>query len=328
MVRTFCFLSHSLLPQYVMSIGANVSATFWYTDAGPGPNPYENERASLGRESATTCSALPAHLPYSPPPFLVTAYLTWLLAVTALPDGSLPNTLSTSYADNEWTIDPTFLLNVETLMAKLAARGSSLLHASGDGGVSGTQSGACPYNRFVPTWPASSPFVTSVGATDTSYAKASGFSGGGFSDVHTAPAFQAAAIAKYKATAAAAGTLPAARYFNATGRGIPDVAAVGEQFHIISGGRDFEVAGTSCSTPTFAGVIALLNDARVSAGKKPLGLLNALLYAHPEVFTDIAAGSNPGCGTQGFPAVRGWDAATGLGAPIYPALRTLVLSLP
>lgn len=32
-----------------------------------------------------------------------------------------------------------------------------------------------------------------------------------------------------------------------------------------------------------------------------------LLYAHPEVFTDITKGSNPGCGTLGFPAAKGWD---------------------
>ena len=295
---------------------------FWGALASP--------RSARGKGGCPSFAGSKGLTPFSPrvPPPRPPAYLTWLLAVTALPDADLPNTLSTSYADDEYSINPQFLVQVEVLMAKLAARGSSLLHASGDGGVSGTQSAACPGGRYVPTWPASSPWVTSVGATDTSYARASGFSGGGFSDVHAAPPWQAAAIAAYKATAAAAGTLPDARLYNATGRGIPDVSAVGEQFHIVSGSSDFEVAGTSCSTPTFAGVVALLNDARVAAGKAPLGLLNPLVYAHPEVFTDIAAGSNPGCGTPGFPAVIGWDPATGVGAPIYPALRALVMSLP
>jgi tripeptidyl-peptidase-1 len=32
----------SLDVQYAMSIGANVTTTFWYTEAGPGPNPYDN----------------------------------------------------------------------------------------------------------------------------------------------------------------------------------------------------------------------------------------------------------------------------------------------
>jgi hypothetical protein len=192
-------------------------------------------------------------------------------------------------------------------MAKLGARGTSMLHASGDGGVEGTQRGVepCVHGRFHPTWPASSPWVTTVGATDTSYAKAASFSSGGFSDVHPAPAWQAAAIAAYKAAAAAGGTLPPAAVWNATGRAFPDVSAVGEGFRIVVNGQTESVAGTSCSTPTFAGVVALLNDARVAAGKKPLGWLNPLLYKNAGVFTDIAAGNNPGCNSKGVrqPAV-------------------------
>lgn len=237
--------------------------------------------------------------------------------------------MSTSYSDNEDTIDPAYLAATELLIMQLGARGVSMLHASGDGGVAGTQAGVQPCGGarpFLPTWPASSPWVTAVGSTDTTFAKASGFSGGGFSNVHAAPPYQAAAIAAYKKTAGAA--LPPAARYNQTGRGIPDVAAVGEYFSIVVNGRVESVAGTSCSTPAFAGVVALLNDARVAAGKKPLGFLNQIFYAHPEVFTDIEKGSNPGCGTNGFPAVAGYDPVTGLGAPKYAALRALAMSLP
>ena len=52
-----------------------------------------------------------------------------------------------------------------------------------------------------------------------------------------------------------------------------------------------------------------------------------MLYSHPEVFTDIVKGSNPGCGTQGFPATKGWDPVTGLGAPNFPALLALAKSV-
>lgn len=38
-----------------------------------------------------------------------------------------------------------------------------------------------------------------------------------------------------------------------------------------------------------------------------------LQYQHPEAFTDITIGSNPGCGSPGFPAAPGWDPVTGLG---------------
>ena len=31
-------------------------------------------------------------------------------------------------------------------------------------------------------------------------------------------------------------------------------------------------------------------------------------------------GNNPGCGTQGFPALAGWDPVTGLGTPNYVAM--------
>jgi len=36
--------------------------------------------------------------------------------------------------------------------------------------------------------------------------------------------------------------------------------------------------GTSASAPIFAGVVTLLNDARLNAGKSPLGFLNPMLY--------------------------------------------------
>jgi len=34
------------------------------------------------------------------------------------------------------------------------------------------------------------------------------------------------------------------------------------------------LAGTSCAAPVFSGVISLVNDALLSAGKKPVGFLN------------------------------------------------------
>jgi len=43
---------------------------------------------------------------------------------------------------------------------------------------------------------------------------------------------------------------------------------------------------------------------------------------------DITEGNNPGCGSDGFKAVKGWDPLTGLGTPNYPAMEKLFLSLP
>jgi len=223
---------------------------------------------------------------------------------------------------------------VDVLFMKLGVRGASMLHASGDGGVSGSQyKSQClsPGNRFVPTWPASSPFITSVGSTDTSYSSGSGFSGGGFSNVHPTPGWQLASVANYL-NAPPSSELPPRSQFNASGRGIPDVSAVGENFMIVSSGNTMGVDGTSCSTPTFAGIVALINDSRVSAGKKGLGFLNQLFYSQAAasggVFTDIFQGSNPGCGSKGFPALKGWDPITGLGSPRFQELLALAMSLP
>jgi hypothetical protein len=64
---------------------------------------------------------------------------------------------------------------------------------------------------------------------------------------------------------------------------------------------------------TVASIISLLNDYRLSTGRRPLGFLNPWLYCHGRRgITDNTSGSNPGCGTEGFPAIVGWD-------PVRPA---------
>jgi len=85
------------------------------------------------------------------------------------------------------------------------------------------------------------------------------------------------------------------------------------------------VGGTSASSPTFAGVIALLNDFRLSQNKSSLGFLNPLIYSTGTAgFNDITSGSNPGCGTNGFSAGTGWDPVTGLGTPDFGKLQALI----
>ncbi|KAK0471820.1 hypothetical protein IW261DRAFT_1571478 [Armillaria novae-zelandiae] len=51
----------------------------------------------------------------------------------------------------------------------------------------------------------------------------------------------------------------------------------------------------------FAIVISLINDRLIASGKPVLGFFN------PFAFFDITTGSNPGYGTNGFPALAGWD---------------------
>lgn len=82
------------------------------------------------------------------------------------------------------------------------------------------------------------------------------------------------------------------------------MAAQADNFKIFFQGRSGLIGGTSAAAPTFAGFVALLNDARLKAGLPSLGFLNPLIYTigelTPEGFNDITTGHNPGCGTEGF----------------------------
>ena len=92
-----------------------------------------------------------------------------------------------------------------------------------------------------------------------------------------------------------------------------------------------QVGGTSASSPTFAGLVSLLNEARLAAGKPEMGFLNPFLYANPAAFTDIVNGTNAhprgqGMVPYGFAAARGWDPATGLGTPLLDKLLAAALA--
>ncbi|KAG6908322.1 hypothetical protein DXG01_005298 [Tephrocybe rancida] len=213
--------------------------------------------------------------------------------------------------------------------AQLGARGISVIFSSGDGGVGdgnpdpATQT--CFTNdgrnatRFVPIFPAA---VTSVGGTNNVPEIAVFFSGGGFSNYFPRPKYQDEAVRGFL------NNFPKTTYkdlFNRGGRAIPDVAALGRRFRIFYQGKIISIGGTSASAPTFAAVVALLNDDRLSKGKSTLGFLNPLLYSKGlSGFNDITAGNNPGCGTTGFNATKGWDPVTGLGTPNFGKLRNLL----
>ena len=147
--------------------------------------------------------------------------------------------------------------------------------------------------------------MTSVGSTQgINPETAAPFTSGGFSNIFAQPDYQADAVAGYLKTLGDTN----AGLFNPKGRAFPDVATQGVQFAIEVAGQLQGVDGTSASSPTFASVVALLNDALLNAGKSPLGFLNPMLYSQgAAALNDITIGSNPGCGAQGFPALEGWD---------------------
>ncbi len=81
-------------------------------------------------------------------------------------------------------------------------------------------------------------------------------------------------------------------------------------------------------TPIFASIINRINEERLAVGKSTVGFVNPVLYANPEILNDITRGENPGCGSNGFKAVSGWDPVTGLGTPNYPKMLKLFIGLP
>ncbi|CCM03036.1 uncharacterized protein FIBRA_05153 [Fibroporia radiculosa] len=238
-----------------------------------------------------------------------------------LNEDSPPSVITTSYGDNEDLFSASVQNNLCNAYAALGARGVSILFASGDAGVSGFVTGtSC--TDFVPSFPSGCPYLTSVGATTGSSPETgASLSAGGFSNVFSRPSFQSSAVEAYLEYL---GDTYSGLY-NASGRGYPDVSAQGDNFLIAWGGEFYTIDGTSCSTPTVASVISLINDRLVAAGMSTLGWLNPFLYSTGlSAFTDITSGDNPGCNTNGFSATTGWDPITGVGTPVFSDLLTAV----
>lgn len=260
--------------------------------------------------------------------------LNWANQVSSMTDAPLVH--SVSYGNDEKQQSGiAYMYTCNTAFMKAGTRGLSILFASGDQGVCGREGcGIITHARFHPDFPGGSPYVTAVGGTDFAGSDigdetAWSDSGGGFSDTFDIPDFQKTAVAAYKASADA--DLPPQNLWNNTGRGYPDIAALGGQkapYCVNVGGMFEGVAGTSAASPVAAGVFALLNGLRSSQNKAPLGFLNPFIYQNPTAFNDVTSGVNTGSAMRkyGFKAIKGWDAATGWGTPNYEALAKVVMN--
>ncbi|KAF8263851.1 subtilisin-like protein [Lactarius quietus] len=278
------------------------------------------------------------HIFYSTGGSVLTAdpYLQWLKFV--IDQEVVPQTITTSFGGYEYLVPPDQAEPICLLFAHLGARGVSILFASGNSGVG---DGDCKFRdshgnidvSFLPVFPASCPYVTSVGGTtggpksstsaSTSSSTSGGtptsekpevaadFSGGGFSNYFARPPYQVEVAPTFLQIL---GDTYADNY-NPTGRGYPDISAQAIKLAIVLGGKYGDITGTSGAAPTVAAIISLLNDYLISKGKEPLGFLNPWLYSidpNDRAFNDITSGSNPGCGTDGFPTVVGWDPVASL----------------
>ncbi|KAF2175968.1 subtilisin-like protein [Zopfia rhizophila CBS 207.26] len=263
-----------------------------------------------------------------------------------------PAVLSISYAENEAELPPSYRLRQCIDFLKLGLMGTTVIVSSGDCGpsgqacecvdlTSGRLNGKTNSGAFGLTFPASCPYVTAVGGTqlppngsvtDREVAfyytgtDQIGTSGGGFSNLFPVPAYQAEATAAY--LAAEGPGLSNISFFSPKGRGVPDVAAHAANYVVAVNGNLTTAFGTSGSAPVFASIIAMVNDARLRAGKSTVGFLNPLLYSNKDVMNDVVQGVSYGCGREAFRAREGWDPVTGLGTPDYRKLVDLYLSIP
>ncbi|PSK60694.1 hypothetical protein B9Z65_844 [Elsinoe australis] len=304
--------------QYGLALSYPVNATY-YSTGGRGPLVPDLDQPTLADDQNEP-------------------YLDFLNFIINQPDDKLPTTLTTSYGENEQSVPEAYNRRVCSLFGQLGARGVSVIFSSGDTGPGS----ACQTNdgrnttRLQPIFPASCPYLTSVGGTVGIPERAVSFSSGGFSDRFPRPAYQQAAVSRYL-------NILGDRFeglYNRQGRGFPDVAAQGRGFRVVDSGRDISVGGTSASSPTFAGIIALLNAARKTNGLPTLGFLNPWLYSNGyKALNDITLGGSTGCTGRsiysglptskipyaGWNATKGWDPVTGLGTPDFERLLKQVV---
>jgi subtilase family serine protease len=270
-------------------------------------------------------------------------------AVQYVADYHLADVISMSLAAGEGTFmnGQAALLNLHKAFVDAQANGVTVLAATGDNGSANFLKQPVKNPALIPYpsvgWPASDPLVTAVGGTyhctdptnTTSPVTDSSdppiqcqshpgqpevgwiAGGGGYSILFSRPDYQN----NLPAGSTFVGSSVGAPGPNTNMRGVPDVAyqASGRTAPLIyvSAFGWSTVGGTSCSTPQWAGLVAIA--AQIAGGR--LGFINPALYKigsdptrYAADFFDVTQGNN-GLIIPGYPASQGWDAVTGLGTP-------------
>jgi hypothetical protein len=246
-------------------------------------------------------------------------------------------------------------LSTVQIFQQYAAQGQSFFQGSGD---TGAYPGAIDE-------PADDPYLTVVGGTSLTTTSAGGpwasetvwltpassdpllgnspeaASGGGVSLAYEIPSWQR-------------GISMTANQGSTTMRNLPDVALVANNVDVVWGndylggllgsGIDLPTAGTSLSTPLWAGFMALVNQQAAATGRPPVGFANPALYAiakstnYLSCFHDITTGNNFTPASPGkYQATVGYDLCTGWGtiigsnlipALLFPPSENLLISPP
>ena len=230
----------------------------------------------------------------------------------------------------------------------MGLRGITILESSGDTGVGAP----CLSNdgrrrpEFTPQFPSSCPYITSVGGTQSFAPEVAwSASSGGFSNYFIRAWYQEAAVTDYLTSHLSPETKAnfSAYAGGYKGRAFPDISAhsLSPYYLFYAGGSVSYTGGTSAAAPVVAGLIGLINDVRLKAGKPVMGFINPWLYSlgngNGTGITDVTGGAAVGCtgvnlqtgrvlpGASVIPGARwdatvGWDPATGVGMPDFEAL--------
>jgi uncharacterized membrane protein len=248
--------------------------------------------------------------------------------------------LTLSYGSCEAAMGSSELSFYNSLWQQAAAQGMSVMVSSGDSGAAGCYGGSSSSGSGKGiNGLCSSPYATCVGGTQFAegsnpgqywlpgnnavYGSATGYipetvwnesgsnggsglwaGGGGASIAFSKPSWQAGP------------GVPADGH-----RDVPDVSLTAsghDGYLIVYGGGLYAEGGTSASAPSFAGLMALV-DQKTNARQ---GLANAVLYplaasqatGGAAIFHDTKTGNNSVPGVTGFSATTGYDLASGLGS--------------
>merc|ERR1711957_811693 len=238
--------------QYMVAMAPDTPLTYWYTD-----NSFES----------------------------------WIEAVEASSNPPLVNSIS--YGSIEDQTPSSTAKAFDTAAMKLGIQGVSVFVSSGDDGVANFQARSSKRNcSYHPSFPASSPYVTAVGATQ------GGINGG----------------SEIVCSSDTGGSM------------------AGFNYEVVINANTYLVSGTSASSPVVAGFASLVNAKRgTPLGFINPTLYKAGSSSFNDITSGnnkCCAGS-PGsqvCCTQGFTATAGWDPLTGLGSVDYPKFEALFTS--
>jgi subtilase family serine protease len=262
-------------------------------------------------------------------------------------DRDVAPVITNSYGWDTELLPPGFIKPYEETIMQGVIEGIGIYFSSGDNSDESLVEGYATAD-----WPASSPYVTSVGGTtlavgaDNNYLFETGWgttkstwkgtkwdpaapgnwiygAGGGVSQIFAEPSYQQGVVSSSVFTAQ-----------GRTGRAVPDVAAladpnagylIGETQTFPDGTAkysEYRIGGTSLASPIFAGIMALANQA---AGHS-LGFANPLLYslAGSSSFRDVTSPASTVAVVR-VDYVNGVDASGGLLTSLRTANQTLSL---